>query len=332
MGGGPLVKTEERAAGVTHMRALGTKVTLAVDHDGDLRVAEVALRHELAAVDHACSRFRSDSEIQNLSAMGGRPVRVSELLYEAVSVACLVAERTGGAVDPTVGRPVAALGYDRDFAEVAEIGEPLPIQPVPAPGWWLIELDERTRSIAVPPGVSLDLGASAKALVADRAACRIASITKSGALVCVGGDVAVSGPPRDHGWPVGIAVDSSGPFEGGPVVSVTAGGLASSSTAVRTWHRGTRRLHHIVDPTTGDCASDHWRLVSVAAVSCVEANAFSTAAIVWGESAPDRLATIGLPARLVRHDGVVSTVARWPSEPSAEMGSASVQRAGGRWR
>ena len=172
--------------------------------------------------------------------MGGRPVRVSELLYEAVSVACVVAERTGGAVDPTVGHAVAALGYDRDLAEVAKIGEPLLNRPVPAPGWWLIEFDERTRSIAVPLGVSLDLGASAKALVADRAACRIASITKSGTLVCVGGDVAVSGPPRDNGWPVGIAVDSSEPFEAGPVVSVTAGGLASSSTAVRTWHRGTR--------------------------------------------------------------------------------------------
>ena len=167
MGGRPLARTAEHAVGVAQLHALGTKVTLAVDHDGDLRVAEAVLRHELAAVDRACSRFRSDSEIQNLSAMGGHPVRVSELLYEAVSVACVVAERTGGSVDPTVGHAVAALGYDRDFAEVAKIGEPLPNRPLPAPGWWLIEFDERTRSIAVPPGVSLDLGASAKALVAD---------------------------------------------------------------------------------------------------------------------------------------------------------------------
>jgi FAD:protein FMN transferase len=224
-------------------------------------------------------------------------------------------------VDPTVGQAVAALGYDRDFVQVAVMGESLRTRPVPAPGWWRIELDASERSIAVPRGVRLDLGASAKALVADRAAHQIASTTHAGVLVCVGGDVSVSGPPPTDGWPVGIAVDSAGPFESGPVVSVSVGGLASSSTAVRAWRRGGRRLHHIIDPVTGDCASDHWSLVSVAGASCVDANAFSTAAVVWGESAIDRLEAVGLPTRFVRHDGAVSTVAGWP--PDAPAGPAA---------
>ena len=45
MGGRPLANTAASAAGVTHLRALGTKVTLAVDRDDDLRVAEAVLRH-----------------------------------------------------------------------------------------------------------------------------------------------------------------------------------------------------------------------------------------------------------------------------------------------
>ena len=223
-------------------------------------------------------------------------MHVSALLYEAVSVALVAAERTGGAVDPTVGRAVEALGYDRDIADVPRLGAELRISPVPAPGWWLVEIDAASRSVTVPEGVHLDLGATAKALVADRAARRIASATGSGTLVCVGGDVAVSGPPPEGGWPVGIAVNSTGPFEGGPVVSVSTGGLASSSPAVRSWRRGGRRLHHIVDPATGDCASDHWRLVTVAAATCVDANTFSTAAVVWAENAPDRIEASGLPA------------------------------------
>jgi thiamine biosynthesis lipoprotein len=298
-------------AGRTHLRALGTTVTLAVSDVDDLDAAEAMLRDELEAIDRACSRFRSDSEIWGLYRNGG-PVPASPLLYEAVSVACAVAELTGGAVDPTVGGAVEALGYDRDFAEVAAIGGPLVTRPVPAPGWWLIELDDRTRSIAVPGGVRLDLGASAKALVADRAARRIASMTDSGTLVCVGGDISVSGPAPHDGWPVGIAVDCVEPFDDGPVVSISAGGLASSSTVVRSWRRGGRRLHHIVDPATGDCAGDYWRLVSVAATTCVDANAFSTAAVVWGEHAPERLEARGLPSRLVRHDGVEVCVAGWP--------------------
>jgi thiamine biosynthesis lipoprotein len=315
MDGEPLTNTAEHAAGVSHLRALGTTVTLALDRAAALTVAETVLRDELDEIDRACSRFRSDSEIWNLYAADGRPVRASARLYEAVSVACAVAELTGGAVDPTVGQAVEALGYDRDFVDVPATGPTLGAQPVPAPGWWLVELDDQERTVAVPPGVRLDLGATAKALVADRAARRIASVTDSGALVCVGGDVSVSGRPPAGGWPVGIAVDCAGPFEAGPVVSVSVGGLASSSTTVRAWRRGGRRVHHIIDPATGDCASGHWRLVSVAAASCVDANAYSTAAVVWGESAPERLAALGLPTRFVRHDGVVSTVAGWPSEP-----------------
>lgn len=153
---------------------------VAVDHLDALSAAEAVLRHELGAIDLACSRFRADSELQRVHAAAGRPVRVRALLHEAISVACAVAERTGGAVDPTVGHAVEALGYDCDFADVEAFGEPLRTRPVPAPGWWLIDLDNRTRSVAVPAGVSIDLGATAKALVADRAACRIATTTNFG--------------------------------------------------------------------------------------------------------------------------------------------------------
>jgi len=299
---------------VRHLRAWGTTVTLAVDRREALAAAETILRRDLDAIDGACSRFRPDAEIWNLHRSDGRYVRVSSLLFEAITVACEVAEHTAGAVDPTVGDAVSALGYDRDFATVPALGPSLQHRPRPARGWWCVELDERTRSVCLPPGVILDLGASAKAWAADRIANRISSITDSGTLVSLGGDVSVAGPPPPGGWPIGIALDASRAFGPGPVVSVSEGGLASSSTAVRTWARGGRRLHHIVDPATGDCASRHWRLISVAAASCVDANASSTAGIVWGESAPERLEAMGVHARLVRHDGVIVVVGAWPPD------------------
>lgn len=170
MKGTPVAEPGSPAAGVMHLRALGTTVTVAVDRVDAMEVAEVVLRHELEAIDRACSRFRGDSELYDLYAGGGRPVQVGALLFEAVSVACAVAQDTGGAVDPTVGRAVEALGYDRDFADVPSRRASRHTAPIPAPGWWCIDLDEEARSIAVPTGVRLDLGATAKALVADRAA------------------------------------------------------------------------------------------------------------------------------------------------------------------
>jgi thiamine biosynthesis lipoprotein len=279
-----------------------------------LAVAEAVLHDVLDGIDRTCSRFRADSEIQRLSSGAGSVVPVSALLLEAIAAACSVAERTGGAVDPTVGHAVEWLGYDRDFEAVPAVGSALRGSPEPAPGWWRIEFDDHPPRVRVPSGVLLDLGATAKALAADRAAAQISSVTGSGVLVSLGGDVAVSGRAPSDGWPIGISVSSSGPFDAGPVVCISEGGIASSSTVVRGWRRGGRRLHHIVDPATGDCASEHWRLVSVAAGNCVDANAASTAAIVWGDSALDRLQAMGLPARLVRHDGAVVTVGGWPPD------------------
>jgi FAD:protein FMN transferase len=77
MGGAPLAHGAERSTGVTRLRALGTKVTLAVARPDALAAAESVLRNELDAIDRAASRFRSDSEIWNLYAACGRPVRVT---------------------------------------------------------------------------------------------------------------------------------------------------------------------------------------------------------------------------------------------------------------
>lgn len=160
----------------------------------------------------------------------------------------------------------------------------------------------------------MDLGASAKALVADRAAKRIFEALGSGTLVSIGGDVAVAGPTPCGGWPVGIAIDSStSPESVDQTVAIQGGGLASSSTAVRIWQSNEERVHHIVDPSTGRSSLPFWTLVSVAAVSCVQANAIATASVVWGAHAVARVASHGVAARLVRHDGKVIALGGWPT-------------------
>ena len=47
---------------------------------------------------------------------------MGDLLIEAIEVALRVARATDGAVDPTVGRAIRNLGYDRDFDELAADG------------------------------------------------------------------------------------------------------------------------------------------------------------------------------------------------------------------
>ena len=300
-------------------RALGTGVQVTVTDGRQLAAARAMLEADLAAVDLACSRFRPDSEIVALDRVtGGGPAEVSPLLAEAIAVALRAARLTDGDVDPTVGAAMNAVGYDRDFSLVAREGPAVKLTVRTIPGWRQVEFDERAHLLRLPPGVRLDLGATAKAWAADRAATRIATATGSGVLVSLGGDVAVSGRAPDGGWRIRVQ-DVSGRPEDPPtgpsaVVAIRTGGLATSSTAARRWRRGGDILHHILDPRTGLPAAVVWRTVSVAAATCTDANIASTAAIIRGRAAPAWLTELGLPSRLVDEAGRVHTVAGWPTE------------------
>jgi thiamine biosynthesis lipoprotein len=293
-------------------RSLGTTATVAVTDPSHADKAEHMLRAEIDAIDLSCSRFRTDSELAHLHANAGSTVEVSSLLFEALDVAYSVAEKTNGAVDPTVGHAMEALGYDRDFEQIAS--HPLQMAQLgPVPGFRHLHLDHKRRAARIPKGVRLDLGSSAKALLADRAAAHIAGTLHSGSLVSVGGDVAVAGDPPPEGWAIGIAVDSStAADEVDQVVAIRRGGLASSSTETRTWQMGREQVHHIVDPATGRNSARYWRVVSAAGASCVDANALSTAAMVWGDRAVERLRPFHQAVRLLRHDGEVFTLGGWP--------------------
>ena len=298
------------------LRALGTSAVLWTADAAALPDATAALVDELDAIDRACSRFRDDSELARVNRAAGTEVALGPLLTEAIRVALRAAAATDGLVDPTIGRSLALAGYDRDFALVRRRAHAeTRVRFVPAGGWRRVELDCRRRTMRVPAGVELDLGATAKALAADRAARAAAEASGSGVLVSLGGDLSAAGPVPAGGWSVRIADDHAVPLDcDGPLVSVSGGGLATSSVAVRRWRAGGRELHHILDPRTGAPAVDCWRTVSVAAASCVDANTASTAAVLLGERAPAWLAERHLPARLVRLGGETVTVAGWPEE------------------
>jgi FAD:protein FMN transferase len=297
--------------------ALGTTAVIAAGSADDLGEVEEVVRADLCAIDVACSRFRPDGELVALNCRAGRWVDVSPLLAGAIHAALTAARQTDGAIDPTVGTVVRVLGYDRDFASVAPAGPALQLTVASVAGYRHVEVDVARRRVRVPVGVELDLGATAKAWAADRAARRAAARTGSGVLVSLGGDVAVGGRPPGGGWPVRVTDDHTGPLDApGQDVCVHGGGLATSPVRVRAWRRGDQRLHHIIDPATALPASGPWRTVSVAAASCTDANTAATAAIVRGVAAPDWLDSVGLPARLVGIDGEVRAVGGWPAEHS----------------
>jgi thiamine biosynthesis lipoprotein len=322
----PAAKPGGRLA-TARWQALGTSVVLRLTDPEGLDRASAIVAGELDAIDRACSRFREDSDLSRVNALAGaRAVRVSPLLVEALEVALRAAELTGGDVDPTVGAALVLAGYDRDWRllEPAPANATLGLRAAPAvharvrSGWQTVELDSARCTLRIPRGIALDLGASAKAWAADRAAAAAYAACGGGVLLGLGGDVATAGCAPAGGWRIHVTDDHrAGPGAPGQTIAIASGGLATSSTATRRWRRGASTMHHIIDPATGEPALGIWRTVSVAAGDCVDANIASTAALVRGDAAAAAwLQRSGLPARLVDRQGAVLCVGEWP--PDAE--------------
>jgi len=309
-------------------RALGTGVRLVVS-DGPLEPARHAVEETLDVVDRTYSRFREDSELTLLNTRAGEPTIVSPLLLDAIEAGLEAGRRTDGAVDPTVGRAMRAIGYDLDFDDIEPRGGPVVMRLEPIPGWTTVHVSRLRHEVRMPRGVELDLGSTGKALAADLAvAAGFAAIHRTapeaGVLVSLGGDIATAGRPPKGGWRILVAEDSDTPTDtDGEVIAIPAGAVATSSTTVRRWRRGDTTIHHLIDPRTGGPVESPWRTASVVAGSCVDANTAATAAIVLAADAVAWLDRSRLPARLVGIDGAIARLNGWPApvEPLAGGGS-----------
>jgi thiamine biosynthesis lipoprotein ApbE len=290
-------------------KAMGTANTVAVHEPAALQGALEIVREQIAQIDLTCSRFRPESELNRVNrAAGSGPVAISPLFEEALAASLRAAEMTGGLVDPTVGRNVEDTGYVVTFSAVPADGPPLEIAVREVLGWRAVRLDLAGHSVQIPNGVALDLGASCKAWAADRSAKAASDALGVAVLVECGGDVGVYGD-APGGWPVRVALDEGS--AAGEDVLVYDGGLATSGTTVRRWRRGGVEVHDIIDPRTGKPAITPWAMVTVAAASCLEANAASTAALILGGGAAGWLDANRLPSRLVARDGAVEYAGGW---------------------
>lgn len=303
----------------------GLTASVVVTDPGALGDAVDLVRTTLAGVDAACSRFRSDSELEILAPQLPSGACVSPLLARLVEKALLAAVWTDGDVDPTLGNDLAALGYDRDILSIDPLAPAAAASGLPAaglgartPGWQRIGLTNGI--LKVPGDLQLDLGATGKAVAADLAAESVSTTLGCGVLLSLGGDIATAGPAPGGRWEVLVQDTDDDPAQ---QISLAPGwALATSSTSKRRWQHGGRSVHHILDPRFGLPAETVWRSATVAAPSCLRANALSTAAIVRGYGARGWLDALGADARLVDQRRRTVCTGHWPREQTQLAGVA----------
>ena len=239
--------------------------------------------------DRRFSRFHENSELSLLNANPLGVALISEEMASMLAAAFGAAAATGGLVTPAVGGAIVAAGYDRDFSTLPDDGAPAAPASVPS----LDTVRLRGRMLLRTEPLVLDLNGIVKGRTVDDALTLVGQ-----GWVSAGGDLATTVPVI-----VGLP--------GGESVTVYAGGLATSSTGVRTWLRGGTRQHHLIDPSTGRPARTPWRDVTVAAASCLAADVAAKAALLLGPAGPSWLDRRGLAGRFVDVQGGVTLNESW---------------------
>jgi thiamine biosynthesis lipoprotein len=227
------------------------------------------------------TRFSPDSELSRLNASAGRPVRVSDLLFEVADAALEAAAETDGIFDPTLLHEISALGYDRTFDEVRSREPSRGAATTPArsrvASWADVHLDHARRSITLPTELGLDFGGIAKGMAVDAALAMLAAAGCEMAAVDAGGDLAVTGSATLPRWPVRVELPG-----GWRTISIPGGGLATSGISRRRWRLGDAEMHHLLDPRTGAPVVTELWSVTVAAATCRDAEVAATTAFVLG--------------------------------------------------
>jgi FAD:protein FMN transferase len=219
----------------------------------------------LREVEACLTRFQSQSELCQLNSAAGSWVRVSALLFEVLQESLAAATESDGLFDPTMLSLLEALGYDRDFTDIAhsETRSPsrvewrVPHRPPLTGAWRRIQLNTRHRGVRLPLGAKVDFGGIAKGWAADRAL-ELFFGDIPDVLINVGGDMrARGGRPDGTPWPIGVgtsARQAEHPETIQTVITLGSGGVATSAAVDRWWYRAGERQHHLLDPRTGQPA------------------------------------------------------------------------------
>ena len=234
----------------------------------------------IAALDSIMSDYRRDSELTRLSARaGGPPTRVSPDLFLVLRRAQEVARNSGGAFDVSVG-PLVALW--RKARKTGVLPDPAEIQRARrVVGWRKLRLDEGARTVRLAVrGMKLDLGGIAKGYADDEAQRVLQQHGITRALVEMGGDIVVSGPPPGtDGWTIRVpnAAGDQGPAD----LRFAHRAISTSGDTEQFVVIGGRRYSHVVDPHTGEALTNRVQ-VTVTAPDGLTSDPLSTALTVLG--------------------------------------------------
>lgn len=225
-----------------------------------------------------------DSEIYQANHSGGQPVTVSEETAEIISFALEMAQRTGGALDPTIYPVLTAWGFTTDSKQVPS--QQQIAQLLEQVGYDRIQINGS--ELTVPDGMELDLGAVGKGYTADLVTEILRRHGVTSALISLGGNIqAIGSRPDGSDWRLGIRA----PWESGNlgVLTVSDAAVVTSGGYENYFDDEQGNIYwHILDPSTGYPADSGLQSVTIVGREGKMCDALSTALFVMGAQSAEQ--------------------------------------------
>ena len=262
---------------------MGTFGEVAIVHK-DEKYAQGAIDaafQELQRVESLLTRFHPTSEIgrANLAAYSS-PQTVSVETAKVLESALHWANATEGAFDPCLGKAIALW-------DVGNRGQPPELSDVHRFArrglFKALELGTSQGSDIVvfhEEDMGIDLGGIGKGYGVDRAVEALRSWGIHDGMVNVGGDLYALGVSEDGDpWNVGVRSPDD-PDALIATLKMSDRAVATSGDYHQFFEYRGKRYHHLLDPTTGAPSEARVRSVTVAAESCIDADAGATTVFV----------------------------------------------------
>ena len=263
---------------------MGTTYTIQLRLPGSLvtkQQVKALVELELERVNRALSVYRADSEISEFNLNDtGKPIPVSERLWDVLQISRNVSAQTYGALDVTLGPVIEFWGFgaktrdlqhkDRGQLELARSKT----------GMDGFTLDSQAVTKVIR-GLEINPSAVAKGYGVDRVAKVLDGAGVVNYLVEVGGEVRTRGVGvRGRDWKVAVTRPQKFSLEIQELIKLKDMSMATSGSYVNYIQSDDRQLSHIIDPTTGMPTVGSLVSATVLHRRCAVADGFATAMMI----------------------------------------------------
>ena len=257
--------------------ALDTIITINI-YSGQQEAVSFA-KNEISRLESLLSVTDSKSDVYRINSNPDEFISVSDECFELIRTAVRISDSTKGNFDITVYPAVLMWGFTTSEYKVPEQSEILDVKE--KIGYNKITLDENSKSVKIPFGTSLDLGAIAKGYIADKAAQALIENGVTSALLNFGGNIRLIGTkPEGEDFKIGIKA----PFSEGYFATLNAKDATASTAGgyERYFEENGVRYHHILNPHTATPAESDILSATVIGDNGAVCDALATASFVTG--------------------------------------------------